>query len=441
MLQNEQNGYDKPQFDSRVKRVMALENAVTLLTRTAAILAISLVFGLIFSSFAHAEAIHDLFIVPYVKLTRSGAAVLQPQTGGGYNSVNNGGITEQRNTVVEAGKQSNFNGVSTYQAPKYDAFSDESLDQYIPLPASNISTAQEVDFNIRNNLAGSADSSAGTTETTFTFTGLVNSKSTSGGDFEYRWDFENDGEIDGYFSIFNSISHIFKEPGEYTVRMEVLSPNGEVSAVTHKVYIAENDAPKAYFTVDKNTAPQNSIIRFDTSLSSDNQYERGNLTYRFDWNGDGTYDTPAQAKTSWAHQFREPGGFNVIMEAADPEGLTARAQIDINILDDNAPSAMLSIERLADLRYSFDGSGSSDDFTPKNRLRFRWDFNYEGSNDINFDTSWSFSPKFTGNYRLGGAKNVRLQVMDEQGFVDETFAQIDVPWPEQYFELAASAIN
>ena len=63
-----------------------------------------------------------------------------------------------------------------------------------------LSTAQVVDFTVRNDLSGSQEGTAGTTKTTFTFLAEVKGNSslvgTSSGEFEYRWDFNNDGKED-----------------------------------------------------------------------------------------------------------------------------------------------------------------------------------------------------------------------------------------------------
>lgn len=441
MSPNEFKGYEKPHFDGRVKLLMQIDNIHRLLRRLALLLAITVVFGLVFSLVARASDAPNLFLVPVVTLTPKGAAVFQPQTGAGYDSLNGVKTTTFGNNVVqEAGSASNF-APGTYVPPKYDAFAPGSMDAQIPLPEEKISNVDQVDFNIDNNLPGAIDESYGTTKTTFTFSGQVSANTDIQGDLEYRWDFENDGKLDSYFSVINSISHIYTAAGDYQVKLEVLDKYGRVSTVVKTVHIAQNDAPKAYFQVDKINAPKNSIFRFDTSLSSDDQYSRYDLTYRFDWDGDSIYDTNYQNKNIWNHLFAEPGVYHVIMQARDPEGLTSRAEIDLSVADDNPPQALLSVERLENGTFKFDGSHSSDDFTMLNHLKFRWDFNYHGPNDIVFDTNWSNSPYYIGNYNLGGAKDIRLQVMDEQGFIDETFAQIDVPWTANYINLAVDAFS
>ncbi len=441
MSPNEFKGYDKPHFDGRVKLLLQIENIHQLLRRLAVVLAISVVFGLMFSIAARAADIPNLFLVPVVTLTPEGASVFQPQTGDGYQALNGVKATTFGKTLsAEGNSQLDSFNMGKYVPPKYDAFAPGSMNAQIPLPEQKISNVDQVDFSIDNNLPGSRDESYGTTQTTFTFSGRAATTNIPRGSLQYRWDFQNDGVLDSYFSTVNSITHIYPEPGEYQVKLEVLDQYGRISAVVKNVHIARNDTPTAYFQVNRISAPRNSIFRFDTSLSTDNQYSKDNLVYRFDWDGDGQYETNFQNKTIWNHLFVEAGKYQVIMQVRDPEGLTARAQITITISDDNPPKALLSVMNLANGRFKFDASHSSDDFTPLKRLKFRWDFNYTGLNDIVFDSNWSNSPEQIGNYRLGGEKTVRLQVMDEQGFIDETFAKITVPWTQDYLNLAVDSL-
>lgn len=75
--------------------------------------------------------------------------------------------------------------------------------------------------------------------------------------------------------------------------------------------------------------------------------------------------------------------------------------------------------------YIFDASLSTDKESTDN-LKYRWDFNYTGSDDINFNTNWQNSPFSKGHYDFSGEKIIRLQVMDEDGAISNSFAKINV---------------
>ena len=439
MQKNEFKGYDKPNFDNRVKKLLEIESICNLVAKGTGMLIVSLILMLFLSNFARAQSIDDLFLVPVVNLTPAGASVYQPQTGDGQDflpAVKKNNDSNLNNQLNAAGNDDIYSKSANYRAPHFDAFANGSANQAVTLPATVINRVESVDFRITNNMPGSSDGSVGTVRTTFSFSANTVSQSLSSLNLEYRWDFENDGKPDSYFSRIQSITHKYPKAGEYRVKLEVLDKNGHVYETIKMLTVVDNDAPIAIFQVDKISTPINGIIRFDTSLSNDNQYNRNNLKYRFDWDGDGKFDTNFQNKNNWFHQFIEVGAFNVIMEVADPEGASAQASISIDIQDDTAPSAMMSISHLNKLNYQFDASESSDDHTPQNSLKFRWDFNYGGAGDIVFDTGWSGSPKYSGSYLLGGNKTIRLQVLDQQGFIGESYAEIDVPWTDDYLNLA-----
>ncbi len=428
--------YEQLDYDKRVKFLIKLENAFNLIKRLFLILLLSLILGFLFSAVAKASAIED-FLIPNVRLTQMGATIFHGQT----DSFNNQSLinNNKNNDLNNFDSNSNYTN-NNYISPKYDAFKPESLNQKIPVIDENTSNINQVDFAIRNDIYGSQTSNYGTTQTTFTFIASVNTNGIPRDSLRYRWDFDNDGNIDSYFSIYNNASYRYKEPGTYEVKLEVLDQKGRISTKIHKILVVKNEPPKAVFQVDKIKAPKNSIFKFDTSLSSDDQYGKYDLYYRFDFDGDGEFDTTFQNKNIWNHAYSEVGKYKVRMEVRDKEGLSSFAEIEVEILDDNKPIAMINIENLNDRQFKFDASQSYDDFTESRKLKYRWDFNYGGANDIVFDTSWSNSPYYTGNYKLGGLKKIRLQVMDEQGFIGESFAQIDVPMSNKLLNLAYKVV-
>ena len=442
MFRTDKNWANNTDLDSRVKRLGQIEGWIKLMAKLSGVLIMTLVLALMFANLTKAQTsdnISDLYMVPVVKMTNMGFAVVQPQTGDGYNFTR---ASNNSTDILESG--------TSYRPPRYDAFAVGSQDVKVNLPPAKVSSTQEVTFSASNNMSGSSDGYTATSKSTFSFLAEVKSNSGlmggSSGNYQYRWDFNNNGKEVTYFSYQPGISHQFKTAGIYKVKLEVLDKSGKIYAMVKPVTVVENDAPTAIFTADKTSAPVNSIVHFDTTMSSDNQYTKYNLSYRFDWDSDGIWDTNYQTKTSWNHQFQQTGSYTVTMQVMDPEGATAKAQLSINIESDNPPRAMLTVANnggsgIYGTTFTFDGSQSSDDQTILGKLRFRWDFNYNGKDDINFDTGWSNSPKYTGNYKIGGNKSVRLQVMDEQGQVDETFAQIDVPWTEQYLKMAISSFS
>jgi hypothetical protein len=326
----------------------------------------------------------------------------------------------------------------SYVQPKYDPFTnkynpDEAFKEINPTkkPGDSAPTAS---FTMRQTKEGFPVIDAATVGTEFTFTASQSTdKETKSTKLQVRWDFDGDGKPDTYYSYTKSVKHTYDKPGVYYVGLEVLDKGGNVNRTTKKVTIVENTPPSAFLIATPQIATQEKIFQFDTRNSSDSQYKQTMLKYRFDWNNDGIFDTSYDKKTQWRHKFDQPGLYRVVAEASDPDGLTDTYYQDVLVLENNAPLASFAIQQKpyntskgTTITYIFDGSSSSDPETPSNKLLYRWDFNYTGEDDIVYDTNYSTSPKYSGQYHVPGNKIVRLQVKDEDGSTDQAFQELTV---------------
>jgi len=318
---------------------------------------------------------------------------------------------------------------SNYIPINYDAFDH---DYYRPpvSPDAPPDTPPQADFTIQNNTSGLQSVARGTVSTRFTFDASVSSDNeTDTGALEVRWDFENDGVLDSYFSTTKAIQYTFSAPGVYTVKLEVLDYAGNISTAFHTVTIANNTPPMPFVTVTPTSGTEKTIFHFDTQLSRDDQYLPYSLQYRFDWNGDGKWDTTYQEKTTWNHRFDRAGTFNVIMEAKDPEGATAQYAQTVTTFVNSPPVANFSLKSIPSnlgAGYSFSAASSSDVETLHRNLQFRWDFNYHGPDDIVYDTDWTTSDQYSGYYGVPGNKVIKLEVKDEDGAISTAYAEIYV---------------
>lgn len=322
---------------------------------------------------------------------------------------------------------------ANYVPPKYDAFDH---DYYRPpvLHEAEPDTPPVAEFTIYHEQNGLQSSARGTVDTSFTFdANSSEDNETDAAKLESRWDFENDGKLDSYFSRTKTIRHTYKTSGVYTVKLEILDTAGNISSTTHTVTVVNNTAPNAYFIVTPDTGTEKTIFHFDTDRSRDDQYLSYYLKYRFDWDGDGKWDTKYQDKTGWNHRFDTPGTHTVIMEVKDPAGLVAQYSQSIVNTANTAPVANFTLKTVPNsmgVGYLFDANSSSDAETQKNRLLYRWDFNYNGPDDIIYDTEWSGSPQYSGYYSVPGTKNIKLEVKDEDGVISRAYASIYVSWTE-----------
>ena len=318
---------------------------------------------------------------------------------------------------------------SGYIQPKYDAFDH---DYYRPLPdgEADPDTAPTAEISVFTDQNGLQSRSRGTTTTNFTFDGGNSSDNeTPTNRLEFRWDFENDGVLDSYFSRGRTIQHIYKKAGTYTVKLEVLDTAGNISGAYTKLTVAQNTPPTPVFVSKIATGTEKTVFTFDTSRSRDDQYLASALLYRFDWNGDGKWDTKYDDKTVWNHRFDAVGSFNVVMEVKDTEGATATTSQKFTTNANSAPTAGFTIKNLEKSQgagYLFDAAASSDAQTLHRNLQFRWDFNNNGPNDIVYDSDWSSSDRFYGHYAVAGNKVIKLEVKDADGLISSSYAKINV---------------
>lgn len=84
-----------------------------------------------------------------------------------------------------------------------------------------------------------------------------------------------------------------------------------------------NVPPVASFVfVGSELCPQSHIV-VDASASADSEDAPGDLLRRWDWNGDGQWDSPWSAETTASHDYQTPGLYVVRLQVRDRGGATA----------------------------------------------------------------------------------------------------------------------
>lgn len=83
----------------------------------------------------------------------------------------------------------------------------------------------------------------------------------------------------------------------------------------------ENKLPEAIFTINPDYGDSSTIFLFDASLSSDSEDNTDLLLVRWDFEGDGIWETEFISLKTIMHQFTQPGTYNVSLEVKDTGGL------------------------------------------------------------------------------------------------------------------------
>ncbi len=93
----------------------------------------------------------------------------------------------------------------------------------------------------------------------------------------------------------------------------------------------ENHAPEALFAVNPQAGVVSTVFTFDASLSSDDLTEVADLMFRWDWQGDGTWDTGWLTDAFATHSYGNEGAYRVILEVRDDRGLVGVATHSLSV--------------------------------------------------------------------------------------------------------------
>jgi len=92
-----------------------------------------------------------------------------------------------------------------------------------------------------------------------------------------------------------------------------------------------NTPPKANAIITPSTGSINTVFMVDVSGSVDDEDPSELLTYRYDYNNDGTYDTATTNDTCWMPALKEEGDYVLKIEVTDSNGDTDVTTINYGV--------------------------------------------------------------------------------------------------------------
>jgi PKD repeat protein len=242
-----------------------------------------------------------------------------------------------------------------------------------------------------------------------------------------RWDFNGDGVWETGWSLTKSVVYVFREPGKYVAKLEVLDTQGLSGSTTRIIDVAAaNIKPTALFTVEPESGTIETRFFFNGSGSSDPEDAAADLQVRWDWENDGVFDTDYSTVKTIHHIFSLSGRYSVLMEVIDTEGYGSTYIKEVHVSDLNVPpSADFSVNPnpgLVDQIITFNASLSSDKEDSLDLLEVRWDWN----NDNIYDTPWSTTKVYTKIYAEAGTYIIKIQVRDREGLTETRVQKLDI---------------
>ncbi|MFA6126631.1 MAG: FISUMP domain-containing protein [Bacteroidales bacterium] len=164
----------------------------------------------------------------------------------------------------------------------------------------------------------------GTTDTTFVFDASgVRDIETPASDLMVRWDWESDSVFDTEFSTNKIASHKFIIGGTMYVTVEVKDVKGKTNRFTDFVKVAWNNRPpRAALNINPKSGFLQDTFVMDASACSDAEDKQTDLVVRFDFEGDGTWDTEYSTSKVVNHQYTAAGTYPVKVIVKDSDGST-----------------------------------------------------------------------------------------------------------------------
>ncbi len=193
-----------------------------------------------------------------------------------------------------------------------------------------------------------------------------------------------------------------------------------------------NTPPTADFTIDPPQGVAGTVFFFDPIAVSDNEDSDEWLLTRFDFDGDGAWDTTWLNPTNppYRHTYDAAGTYQVKLEVKDTGGLTDTRVKTLHVGNpgnNTAPTAKCTATPASGppgTTFTFSAAGSSDSQDPLSALKVKWDkwgiFNFRGQN-------WQpATQSVTFTYDQIGIHEVNLILMDTGYLMDHTSCSVEV---------------
>jgi hypothetical protein len=243
--------------------------------------------------------------------------------------------------------------------------------------------------------------------------------------FQFRWDFDGDGIFDTDFSDSNFAEKTFARAGEFVALVEIRNEEGVSATATKVINIIENTAPRGNFTISSEKIIVGERVRITPKVTDDATYS-SRLEIRFDIDGDGVWDSDFRSIYSFEWQFEKVGKITAKMQIRDAGKKVSTISKTFEVFNSEKPKAAVTVSHKygnTSTVFEFDAGRSVG-----NNLKYFWDFDYRGKNDILSEGNniYSAGSRISKIFRTSGEKIIALVVVDNQGNKDKIWFPVYV---------------
>ncbi len=231
-----------------------------------------------------------------------------------------------------------------------------------------------------------------------------------------RWDWEGDGIYDTPFLHESILSHRYYASGSYSPRAEIKDLSGQTADSGFQISVIQGySPPRAAYQVTPETGNPYTVFQFDASFTKDDEDSLSSLLFKWDFDGDGQWDTELSNDFLVEHVFPKVQSYFPKVYVEDP---SRRADVysqalRITLLDTcivphytTVSDSLVQNEVIV-----FDASSSEYACDPNEQLWYKWDF----ENDLIYDTEWLEDPVTTHVFPNEREYWVRLLVKNSKG--------------------------